>query len=86
MLYVLYCTTVFYDFDTHTEDLVLGIFDSMKLAEKAKKEFDENFHGDCPNCDEWDSHIEAYELNAFYDLFGGLFEDDLDFHRLKEEK
>ena len=49
-------------------DIVVGIFDSMKLAEKAKKEFDESFDGDCPYCDEWDSHIEEFKLNFMYDI------------------
>lgn len=78
MIYVLYCTTVCRNYGEYYDDTdyrtyiiekkptiskeVVGIFDSMKLAEKAKKEFDENFDSDQADCDEWDTHIEEYEV------------------------
>lgn len=64
MAYVLILYTTYYDFDTHYEEDILGVFSSEELAEKAKERFDKEFKYDMrPRCDEWETEIVEYELD-----------------------
>ena len=64
MVYVLILYTTYYDFDTHYEEEILGVYSSEELAEKAKERFDKEFKYDMrPRCDEWETEIVECDLD-----------------------
>ena len=76
MVYILYLNTVFYDFDTHYDDHVIGVFSSEEKAKKAYEKFlgdylDEDGNLDWPMADDWSFNITVYKLDDDDNLDNG---------------
>lgn len=68
MVYVLYLNTTFYDFETHYDDYVLGVFSSEEKAKEAYEKFlEEHLNEDgrlaWPRAHDWDFDITTYDLD-----------------------
>lgn len=64
MVYVLILCSTYYDFDTHYDEEILGVYSTEDMAEIAMRNFDKSFDNDMrPYCDKWDTKVVEYELN-----------------------
>lgn len=79
MVYILYAFTTFYDFDTHYDDVILGIYSSKDKAEEALKRYETiDFREELPFCDEYELQIEEYEIDKDLRTFLDEEEDEED--------
>ena len=71
-IYLLFVHTEFYDYDTHYNEVLIGVFSSEELANKAKVKFEEDHIDergmlDWPSVDEYDIYIDESNLDEFYE-------------------
>lgn len=64
MVYILILCSTYYDFDTHYDEEILGVYSTEDMAEIARRNFDKSFDNDMrPYCDEWHTKVVEYDLD-----------------------